>query len=211
MPSPNLLGSTFATNIKGGLFDRPATHSPTNRRVSTGMISPENSLSSQKIRSQRGSLSASARAANIKYPVFQPNFASPEPPPPPPPKNRYKVTLGTKKGPVKPSKKGQDIHMKILEGKSSHLPQNDILRVQVYDDNDPDYTPYKASTLSSTDKKKILDNTNRPIYVRSSSGGIMVTLLFFIIQLFNYSIILYLLIFYFTLLLENGWITYSCR
>ena len=145
------------------------------RRVSTGAISPENSLSSQKIRLQRGSVSASARAANIKYPIYQPNFSPPEPPPPPPPpKHKYKITLGTKKGLVKPSKIGKDIHMKMIEGKDSHLPQNDILRVQVYDDNDPEYTPYRNSTVSSTNKKNILENTNRPLYVRSSSGGVMV-------------------------------------
>lgn len=71
----------------------------------------------------------------------------------------------------------------MMEGKDSHLPQNDILRVQIHDDNDFDYVP---PTLLSTDKKKILDNTNRPLYVRSSSGGIMVRVIHYYINCYIY-------------------------
>jgi hypothetical protein len=145
LPSPALLGSTFATNIKGGEF--AATPSP---RVMTtdSPISPETPAFSQKnsngisSNSKLRSTSNSARAANIRYPVFQPNFSPPEPPPPPPPpKNKYKVTLGIKPGASsKPSKKSSSKTaapspppLDLLRS-DCHSPQNDILRIQVLSD-----------------------------------------------------------------------------
>lgn len=148
LPSPALLGSSFATNIKGGEFG--AIPSP---KVMTteSPISPEfPSSQKNKIRST----SNSARAANIRYPVFQPNFSPPEPPPPPPPpKNKYKVTLGIKPGGNKSAKKA--LHSPHLSKRDYHSPQNDILRVQVFDDH--------------LDKAK-----NRSTMVQSKSGGVVV-------------------------------------
>jgi hypothetical protein len=181
LPSPALLGSTFATNIKGGEF----AATPTPRIITTeSPISPETPSSQKnKIRST----SNSARAAGIRYPIFQPNFSPPEPPPPPPPpKNKYKVTLGIKprvnnKSTKKSSKALPPPH---LSKRDCHSPQNDILRVQVFDDHlDEELSPYLLSTnppSSSRDKRNIIENNskNRPTIVQSKRGGVTVRLVF---------------------------------
>lgn len=156
--SPSRHESAFATNIKGGSFDRKISND-----------SPE-ALSSQKFRAQKGSLSNSARAANIKYPVYQPNFSPPEPPPPPPPpKNKYKVTLGTKSGTNTTNKDNNHLLRKDI-----HSPRNDILRVQTVGEygNDP-YLHMQPN--SPRDKRNIIENKNRPVLLKSNSGALTVS------------------------------------
>jgi hypothetical protein len=169
LPSPTLVGSTFATNLKGGSFDRPVT--PTTRRVSTGSTSSPGDTpppSSQRIRTQRGSVSNSARAANIKYPIFQPDFSPPEPPPPPPPKHKYKVTLGMRGGSNRPNQ--STASAPLLRQDSHHL-KNDILRVQQVSDSQ------HMTPSSPRDKRNVIENTskNRPMIVQSNSGTLTVS------------------------------------
>jgi hypothetical protein len=136
MPSPEILGSTFAKNLKGGSFTRPQSATPIRDPMTPSARrkshSPEsNSISSIRIKNQKGSTSASARAANIKYPVYQPNFSPPElPSPPVKPRNKFKITLGTKNGTIKQSNiNSKKAQMKILLGKDHHIPQNDVIRI----------------------------------------------------------------------------------
>jgi hypothetical protein len=175
LPSPALVGSTFATNLKGGSFDRPVT--PTSRRVSTGSPGSPETPSSQRIRNQRGSVSTSARAANIKYPIFQPDFSPPEPPPPPPPpKHRFKITLGMKHG---PSRTPGAATATPLSRQDSHRLKNDILIVQQVngDRENGRGLSYKVAPSSPRDKRNVIQNTtkNRPLIVRSNSGGLTVS------------------------------------
>jgi len=97
-------------------------------RISISTKSPSSSSASRTTR-QQGHLSASAKAANIKYPVFQPRFSPPpSPPPPPPPPHRYKITLGkTTQGNGSRSQQTT----KAMKQRHTHTVKDDVIRVRI--------------------------------------------------------------------------------